>query len=412
MSIITEHDMCIGCGVCKIICPKHAISLSGNPKGFLYPIVDNTKCIECGLCEIYCNAKNSINMKYANELKAAKHNDDDIRKISSSGGVFYALASLFIQKKGVVYGCKLDESLNALHTRAKTLEECKAFMGSKYVQSDMQHIIAPIIKDVSENKPVLFTGTSCQCAAIKRLLFEKGLEYKNIVFCEILCHGVPSPKIFHDFIDTMEDKYRGHIVSFTFRDKEKVKKLPSSRGMRMKIKKNNHLNSDKFLDIYNRKYNDIHYTMFKMNYVLRECCYNCQFTGFERVADLTIADYWGCDICHPEFFDRKGISLVLINTEQGKVVYSEISEQLSSINITEKEALQKPLLSPPVKPKDYSSFWEEYEKFGYWVTASKYAKQYLRRTPLEYGAKIIRWITPIKIIEKYKIRRNIKKYGN
>lgn len=369
-------DKCTGCRACENICPKSAIIFQKDDKGFLYPEINPTMCVNCGFCEAVCNyskrkEKNSLLNTIA--VYGYKNKNDDIRKNSSSGGAFYAIADIIIRKGGVVYGCILDNDVNPVYSRAETISDCYPMMGSKYVQSDLGKIYWNIISDLKSNRNLLFTGAPCQCQALKNFLKAKCIDDSKVLYVEFLCHGGPAPQIFAEHKKIIEKKYNGKIIKFKFRDKARVKNLPSSRGMRSWIKQPN----GKIVDVYDVKLNDIYFELFKRNYISRTACYNCDYIGFNnRSADISLADFWGCEISYPKFFDRKGISLILVNSPKGKSIYRFLEQSGESIIVEKKKCLQNPLLTPPHKPNNYDEFWDYYKTHNYKKAALRFTAQF------------------------------------
>lgn len=355
---VNHGKKCVGCHICVDVCPVNAIHMERDDRGFDYPLVDLQTCIQCGKCDRQCPIDQKIEKFRTIDSYAAKNKNEDIRHISSSGGMFIALASYVIEKNGVVYGCKLNDKLVAVYGRAETLEDCKAFMGSKYVQSDMAGVIEQITSDLQNDRWVLFTGSPCEAMAIRHNFPYS--KYDRLIICDYLCHGGPSPMVFEDFKKYMEKKYHGRITSMTFRDKEKVAHKPSSRGIRMWMNSNG-----KTLDVYDETADDMYFELFKFNYISRLSCYDCPCIGFERFSDISIGDYWGCEKYHPEFFDKEGISLAMINTKRGKDAFNSIQNLLVTIQIKEDEIFQPMLMHSPEKKNNYDEVWEIYHKDGF-----------------------------------------------
>lgn len=380
MKIVCEEKNCIGCRSCENICPKSAIYMKTNEKGFLKSIIKQDVCVDCGLCIKVCNYSD-VNLKDTNEEKnhsiiiyGVKNRDEEVRKNSSSGGVFYLIAKHVIGNNGVVYGCILDEKIHAVFNRAETLEDIIPMMGSKYVYSDVEKTFYSIVNDLQMDRMVLFTGSPCQCWQLKRYLNVKKIDISRLVLLEFLCHGSPSPIVFEGYKKSVEDKYKGKIISFKFRDKEKVKNPPSCRGMRSQIK----LNSGHTIDIYDEQLNDRYFELFKRNYISNDSCYECKFVGFNnRSADITLADFWGCEVSYPSFFDKRGVSLVLINSDIGMKIFELIKSEIEYINVERDKCLQVPLKKQPSKPEDYDLFWKVFLQDGYMKANKKIVNKYL-----------------------------------
>lgn len=403
------HDKCTGCRTCENACPKNVIKMVRDEKGFLYPEINQEKCVQCGICVQVCpysevSQETSSEYNQTIQINGLKNKDEGIRKKSSSGGMFYLLAKNTIDKDGIVYGCVLDKNIKPVFARAETIKDCFPMMGSKYVQSDLGNIFQSIKNDLDSGKKVLFSGMPCQCQSLKFYLKFRRADTNNLIITEFLCHGASSPASFEDLKRRIEEKYKGTIKEFFFRDKEKIKNPPSSRGMRAFLipdKTNNKntmsdSNGLKMLDIYDTGINDQHYELFKRNYLSRECCFSCEYIGFKkRAGDITFADFWGCETSYPEFFDKGGISLVLLNTEKGICEFNEIKAGAHTIEVVRDKCIQKPLLSAPKKPDDFDLFWNAYRNDGYVAATRKFTRKYIAET--RYG------------VFKGKIKKAIKK---
>jgi len=401
---INNGMACYGCRICETLCPVNAIKFKKNSRGFMYPEVDREACIECGICERNCGLVSETRVKNSPiEFYALKTKDKDIKKKSSSGGVFSLLAKEIFSQNGVVYGCLLDENQNAVYGRAEKWDECIPFMGSKYVQSDMGNIVEAVLEDLKKGRIVLFTGTPCECLGIKTA----AANIKStgvLVTCDFYCHGSPSPMIFDDFKKYMEEKHGGKIISFVFRDKEKVVKPPSSRGIRIKM-----LCGEQEKDIYDAKSNDKYYELFKFNYILRESCYECPCIGFDRDTDITLGDYWGCEKFHPEFFDREGISLVSVNTLLGADYFAKIKDKAECISI-EREQIRQPMLNkPPQRKQNYDQVWETYYSKGFDEAATLCVNSNRLSMPIRLKIRILELIPVLWLAKLREIRKTVKK---
>lgn len=391
---IEVDSKCFGCGICVYICPTKAIVLKENEKGYVYPHIDKHKCIECGKCDKFCTKNEKLQKTFPKEMYAIKNKDKDIRFKSTSGGVFYEIAKSVILKKGIVYGCLIDDENKVKHSRAENIDSLNNFMGSKYVQSDLNDIFQMLVKDINEDKIVLFSGTPCQCYAIKRMLENKHCDLGKLILCDFLCHGVPSASFFKNWINFIEKKYKGKVECYKFRDKGKLKNPPDPRGIRFNIVKNK-----KTKDIYNIDINDLFFDMFLGNYILRESCYSCNYIGFDRVSDFTLADYWGCENHYASFFDTNGISLLFVNTENGQNIYEMIKHRFDYVNVKANNTLQKPLVKAAKKPEDYDKFWLIYLKKGA-NRAFLYRKKCITKKKIVSKAKsVIKYVLPRKIVK-------------
>jgi coenzyme F420-reducing hydrogenase beta subunit len=221
MNIRLEYKKeCCGCTACESICNHGALSMQSDFLGFLYPVIDVTKCVECGLCEKVCQFHADYE-RYDNYdlpivYSVRLRNKEQLLK-SQSGGAFWGLAQYFTQNGGVVYGAAFEETWRVTHQRVCNKEELEKLRMSKYVQSDMRGVYKLIKEELKQGNKVMFSGTACQVAGLKAYLPQK-LHEK--LFCvDIICHGVPSPKIWEDYIEYLQQKFKSAIKKACFRDK-------------------------------------------------------------------------------------------------------------------------------------------------------------------------------------------------
>ncbi len=310
-------EQCYGCYACKEICPVAAIQMEEDKEGFFYPVVDKSKCIDCGLCHKTCIRNKDSKTVYAQSYPksyCAYHQENDIRKNSSSGAVFPALAKYIIEeKKGFVVGVRYDENMNVISDIAQTMEEVNAFRGSKYVKSDFDHIFPRIKELLKQGKYVLYSGLPCECAGLRSYLTK---EYENLILCEILCHSVPSPKIFRQFVKHLNEKYHSRVVNIVFRDKNKGWK-PGDSDFIVTLE-NGSKQSEVTAD-------NLYYRAFLNDYITRPVCTNCNYVYDNRTGDFTIGDCWGIGKAAPELNDNKGVNLVMVNNSKGMEIWEKIN---------------------------------------------------------------------------------------
>ncbi len=351
---------CSGCTACMNICPKNAIKMIYDEEGFKYPVIDKEKCINCGKCYNICpNIKkdkiNSIIQAYG-----AKHKDVKEQFTSRSGGAFIAISDYILQQNGVVYGAELKEDFTVFHNRATNREERDKFKGSKYIQSDMKNIIEDVKKDLENNKKVLFSGTPCQIAGVKACIKDKYKE--NLYTCDIICHGVPSELIFREFLKYIEQANNKQIKKFIFRDKR--------FGWAT--------HHETFIFSDNTEISTTYFrNLFYGHHILRPACYTCNYANTHRPADITIADFWGVDEVNPEFWDKNGVSLIIINNDKGQNIFDNIRKDLKTIDCSVEDCTKHTytLNQPTPITDNRDEFWKDYkrEKFDYII--NKYASE-------------------------------------
>ncbi len=218
---ITDPADCCGCTACASVCIHDAIIMQPDALGFLYPVADKEKCIDCGLCEKVCafneNYDKSLNLDIPIAY-AARHKDMREVESSRSGAAFIAISDYILEQGGAVYGAGYTDHFRVVHKRATTKEERDEFKGSKYVQSDMGNCFRQVKEDLKSGRMVLFSGTPCQTSGLNSYIGKKLRE--NLYLVDIVCHGVPGPYIWRDYIDYLEKKQGAKICWVNFRDKQ------------------------------------------------------------------------------------------------------------------------------------------------------------------------------------------------
>lgn len=313
--LFSNENECCGCSACLNICPKNAITMEVDDFGFEFPKINYDLCVNCGLCNTVCDYQdleelNSVKMAYAGANK-----DIDVVKKSASGGIFSAFAKNVLTRGGTVYGVSLenvDGILVAKHKRVIVISELDKLRGSKYVQSSVGITYKEVKNDLEQGIEVLFSGTPCQIAGLKKFLRK---PYERLITVEIICHGVPSSKMFQDFIRELEVKCDIKINDFKFRDKSKGQGMMSN--ISYKNKNGNYENKIKNGKVIS------YFSLFLKSLIYRENCYTCPYAQEKRSADITIGDYWGFHEEHPsaektsELSNTNGVSCILVNTDKG-----------------------------------------------------------------------------------------------
>lgn len=351
-----KSEECCGCGACVNVCPLNAIALKEDGRGFVYPVVDKEKCVGCGLCVKQCGWKKKNDMQDDEAyVFAAVNKDVEILNNSTSGGVFGALARWILDKKGVVYGCAWDESLMPYHRGIESEQELGLLQGSKYVQSDVGYIYREVKQQLEFGKYVLFSGTPCQCAGLRLFLSKK---YDKLYCVELICHGVPSARMFCDYIEMLEDKLKGRITDIHFRDK----KLGWGALLKIDYKDRKKRNKTK----YRKPEESYYYYYFYKSLFFRESCYKCHYACEHRGSDFTIGDYWGAQRIYPQLKSADGVSVLIATGEKAYAALEELREYLvleeSSLELVKEENEQ--LQNPSVRDKEYDTLWERYLSLG------------------------------------------------
>ena len=315
---ITKKSECCGCHGCSNICPNQCIDMSVDNEGFWYPKVNKDLCIDCNLCKKVCPVIQNIDKKEFNVLAyACKNKNEKIRLRSSSGGIFTNLCEYVINNNGIVFGAAFNNKFEVEHMESSDLEGCEKFRGSKYVQSKILNSYSKVKQYLDEGRIVLFTGTQCQIKGLNLYLRKK---YTNLILVDFICHGVPSPLIFELYKQELMHEYNSNIEQIGFREKNKGWK-EFSYATKFK-------NGEIYLKTLNE---DVYMKGFLTDLYLRPSCYECKSKNFTSGSDITLADYWGIQNKHPEFDDDKGVSLILINSENGEKIVNNISNNIEKI---------------------------------------------------------------------------------
>lgn len=345
---ITDKHNCCGCSACVQRCPKQCITMQEDNEGFFYPIVDETSCIECRLCETVCPVLNQVGERKPMTCYAAKNIDDAVRFKSSSGGVFMPLAVTVIEKGGVVFGACYNYLWEVEHVAVTKVEELDVLRGSKYVQSKIGGTFKEVEAYLKDGRDVLFSGTPCQVAGLKKYLRK---DFDNLITIDVVCHGVPSPMVWRDYISQlptdkiteicMKDKSTGwRNYSFSLRDKD-----------------NNTILSEKAS--YNK-----YLLAFIRNLTVRPSCFVCPAKAGKSCSDITLADLWGIEKIIPEMDDNMGASFVCCNTEKGDRMLKSINIDIAAIDYDTTVPFNPCIYKSTSEPSERVAFWNKYERKG------------------------------------------------
>ena len=325
MWIRTEE--CSGCGACAAACPKGCITMKPDSEGFLYPQIDAAQCVDCHRCEQACPVHQGVLLFDETKAIAAQNQNDSIRQASSSGGVFTALAERILEDGGVVCAAAYDDSFAVIHKITHQPEHLSAFRGAKYTQSHSGHLFGEIKTLLGADTPVMFVGTPCQCAGLWRYL---GKKPENLLLVDMVCHGVPSPKVWQRYLD-LRRSVDGKIGAINLRNKATGW---SRYAYSVEIRHENGT-------VYSvPQGQDPFMRGFTSDLYLRPSCSHCSFKGYVRCTDLTLGDCWGIWELMPEFDDNKGTSLLLIHSTKGQEMWQSICGDFHYVELDEEPALR------------------------------------------------------------------------
>lgn len=324
--MINKQDCC-GCTACLHSCPVHCITMQEDEEGFLYPVIDEEHCIHCHKCETVCPMQKPEKRDTGTAAFVGYSRNEAIREQSSSGGIFTVLAEWVLQQNGVVFGAAFDENFEVYHVAIEAEAELEKLRGSKYVQSRLGNAYPEVRRYLETERKVLFTGTACQIAGLKKYLNK---PYENLYTVDVLCHGVPSPKIWRMYMEGQKKRYHAPVEKIELRNK-----------------KHGWNNYSVTIDFADKQQYCVHYfedqfmQMFLGNLDLRPSCYACPFKEFSRISDMTIGDSWGIEKVMPELGDDKGTSIILVHSLRGNAMLQAVKESL----VTREAELDKVL--PP-----------------------------------------------------------------
>lgn len=358
MISIKDKADCCGCTACESICNHHAITMQSDVMGFYYPQVDTSKCVDCGLCEKVCPFHSMHDVHSSSPIAyLMRHKDSNELSKSKSGAAFVVLSDFILKSGGAVYGARLNSKHLVEHSAADDKEGRDSFRGSKYIQSNLKQVFPEIKEKLRNNHIVLFSGTPCQVAGLKSYIGSQ--LSRNLYLIDILCHGVASPAVWSDYIGQIEAK-KGKKIKYCIPRNPKY-------GWDHNI--------DSFFFDGGGQFDSDFFTGYVYHKWItqRWSCNKCPFTSLNRVSDITLGDAWGINKVAPELDnDNMGCSLVLINTEKGKILYDSISKNCVSKAIDINQMLQPVLLHPTALHPLRQKFEDEYMAKGFKYVRRKY----------------------------------------
>ena len=370
-----EHKQdCCGCAACVQRCPKQCITMKEDEEGFLYPHIHPDICIDCGLCEKVCPVINQNEPREPSEVYAAKNPNDEIRMKSSSGGIFTMLAEQIIDEGGVVFGVGYNEHWEAVHSYTETKDGLAAFRMSKYVQSIVGNTFNEAECFLKKGRKVLYSGTPCQIAGLKKYLRR---EYENLYTIDFICHGTPSPGVFRWYLgeemarvarksdkkysfalrpipsipkaDVLAKEYGFNIKDIRFRDKTKGWKKYS---FALDLAKTSTKGEKKSILLSYTLEKNIFLRGFLKDLFLRPSCHKCPTKELKSSSDITLGDFWGIEKIYKDLSDDKGISVVVCNSIKGQSLFNTLKIESYSSSYSILQSFNCSIVqSTPITPK-------------------------------------------------------------
>lgn len=381
--IRTDERTCCGCKACESTCPMHCISFTKNNNGFLLPIVDASVCIRCGICERTCPVAGKLERNNVLKVYAAYGVSKEVIN-SASGGVFYEIAKDFISAGGIVFGAAYDKNLYLHIESANSIDMLYGLQGSKYFQADTSDSYKKVREYLDKGLKVLYSGTPCHIAGLRQTLRKNNID--NLVTVEIICHGTPSSKMFHDYINWRSSKKGKRVSAFQFRTKKML-----GHDFQCLIKY-----EDGSTEIISG-FKDPYYKKFMEGTSNREICYDCPFNRKERVADITLGDFWNIQDLDIHFGGSERVSVVLINSVRGLHIWQDLAGKIITHETTLDIALKgnSSLSGISYRPSKYVPYGEVKDPIRFWNESLKESRNWKK--------EIFNMLPPL-------IRREIKKF--
>lgn len=380
---------CCGCNACGDACAHQAITFKTDNEGFWYPEVDKQKCTNCGLCEKVCPIINIKDLK-KNDLPqsicyAAEHKNLEVVFDSTSGGLFSALADIMYKSGGYVGGAVFNDDFSVKQFISNDKKDLPRLRSSKYLQSHLEGFYEQVLNLLRAGEKVLVCGSPCQMAALRAFLRK---DYENLIIADYICRGINSPKVWRKYLDSFEERYGSKVVYCKAKSKE--------YGWRNLTQKVILANGKHYYET--RDQSNFTKGYLQTGVYCRPSCYDCKFKGYPRIADITLADFWGIEKINTSMEKNLGTSLVMINSKKGEAYFEEVKKRINYIPVPFEsiEAGNRSLNLSVAPPKvNREEFFKDLDKMSFLQIADKYIqhKQIGRKAKLK---KFFKYILRIK----------------
>lgn len=347
---LCKTELCTGCAACANACPNRCIQMTADTEGFLRPVVDASQCVDCGACQRACPILHPVACDNKTVAYAAIHKDESIRMESTSGGVFSLLCQWIFDRGGIVFGAAYANDFSVEHRCVRSMDELTILRTAKYAQSRIGNSFQDVKQYLNDGKWVLFSGTPCQVGGLRAFL---GKEYERLVLVDLVCHGVPSPAVWSQYIDYRSKIDASESAPISINLRSKTTGWPSY-SVQFEYENGKHYSSLNFEDPYLR--------CFVGDLCLRPSCYNCYFKGISRSCDFTLGDYWGVWSQLPEYNDGKGTSLLLIHSQKARSLWLQICNQVTYQQVELPNCLEEnpSALRSALMPENRAEFMKRY----------------------------------------------------
>lgn len=334
---LIDNIECTGCSCCMNVCPANAIEMIYNNEGFKYPEIEPTLCIGCKSCIHNCPIRNDNINTYPLESYSCYAKSKETVLQGSSGGIIPVIYEYVKSNNGVLYGAVFNKNTKCIEHCSSIKTDVSNIFRSKYVQSDINYCYREVKQFLDEHKLVIFTGTPCQIAGLKAFLKK---DYRNLLTVDFICHGVPSPGVFQNFIKKYENKENSKIENISFREKD-------NGWICQTIKV--YFNNNRVYKIRSKR--SIFYNLFIFNFILRKSCYECKYSA-HHLSDIVLADNWTSSD------NPYGVSKVIINTKKGLSAFNEIIDKIEY-----KKEMSNMKMNSRSYPKTYRNFFYKFYNY-------------------------------------------------
>lgn len=401
---IVNKESCSGCTACYNICPKKCIKMKQDEEGFLYPEVDKEKCVNCELCETICPLKQK---KVEDDEKKVEfyvmtNKNKQIKKESTSGGIFSVFAKKIIEEKGIVFGAVFNDDFVVIHKGIETIEGLQKFRGSKYVQSKLGDVFVQVKEELDRQRKVLFSGTPCQVAGLKAFLRK---DYENLYCIDLVCRGVPSPMYFEKYKEQKIKSQKSNINKIAFREKTYGY---SSSTMSIYFENGK--------EYHNGHESDEMIKAFMKGLCSKPACYKCNFkTIYRPYSDITLGDFWNPESIEPKEEFTRGATLVIVQSNKAKELVDLVKNEIYSKKIDYETAIlhngngkkeASLLIRADKKPPQREEFLRDAAKLDFRTLKKKYLQETMKEKTKE---KLKPIFYKMGILEK--IKKHIKSKG-
>ncbi|MHC1724380.1 MAG: Coenzyme F420 hydrogenase/dehydrogenase, beta subunit C-terminal domain [Aminipila sp.] len=398
---ITDSKFCSGCTSCACICPKSCIAMVSDKEGFLYPKIDSANCVNCGLCEKTCPIQNQLKITDQTKTYACQNKDTQVRNNSTSGGIFSLLAEHVLSMGGVVFGAGFDENLHVIHKYVEQSIDLAELRGSKYVQSKLDESFKQVKNFLTQGRRVLFVGTPCQAAGL--IAFLKS-DYENLLVADLACYGVPSPKLYNEWIAYLEKKYSSKVKSVYFRDKSYGYASPNVKVI---LKNGKVIEQNTSVKSYAK--------IFFNGLSTRPSCYSCAFKTVGKAADFTLGDCWSIGKFNKEMDDNLGTTNVFVHTLKGLSTLKILERKMEFVEINTKKSIDidgVKIINCAKPNTNRTAFFDDIDQLSYIELVNKYAPESIKGhiinivKPLMKNSKLSEKI--FRIVKQNKINKSRK----